>query len=177
MTVERLSKLQKEILKYLNAERLRSWRYDRKEYDEIRKNVSEMCDKGIEKKSYLGIDIFISSKSFNVVFSQSVRNLHRKGLIELEYKYEVPDEYYYYHKKCKGREPFEDNPCDDCFYIKKHPNAELFLVEKKCCFRYFTGERGKNKIKKRVHSIKLTGKGRKALKVHTTPKKAVDFYP
>ena len=157
--------MQKTILYYLTEN------YSYQKYDDIRSFVSEICDENISKRTFMGATIFNSSKNFNIVFSQSIRNLHKKGLVELKYMCEVSDSYYYQFKKCKDKEPYENQPCEDCFYVKKHPFAELYIVDENCHFCYCSGSRGINSVKKRIHSVNITDNGKETIiKSLRTPK-------
>jgi hypothetical protein len=163
MSKERLSKLQLEILRYLNSTQCHNWDGNWKTYFDLQCDICRKYDINVEERNFLGITIHHPSKNFCVVLSQSIRNLWHKGLIEPRFKFQTPNHYCYYHKKCDGREPYEKEPCEDCFYMKKHPDAELYSVDEKCCFMYAHGTKGEERRKVRIEKMKITEKGKQLI--------------
>lgn len=89
MTKERLSKLQKDILKYLIKTEYTHRTVKCGNRFRIMRFVAGIHDKNVKKRIILSEPWYTPSANFRAVFSQSIRNLHKKGLIELIYKYEI----------------------------------------------------------------------------------------
>ena len=172
MSEKRLSKLQKEILSqlYKNKKKYKwkksMWRY------ELMKDVASIYDTNKKDVTAQGFGITVPSDNFKIIFSQSLRNLYKKGLVKLIFCHEVPRLGFHRIKTCEGRSPKSDEPCDDCPYLEKFGcEPGDFTVEDKtsgfydgkCYFMVQVGYSGKQGYKQRVHDVEITDKGKKAL--------------
>ena len=161
MVKERLSQLQKATLTYLYKEGAKGYGNSYK-YGGLRYVMAEGNDRN----------------SFRSKFSQSIRNLEKKQLIDVIYCHQIQKREYRQIKKCEGRKPEYGNPCEDCFYVKKYDHRlshfgfriEFIAGDDYCGFFFIKGYCGRDVPKKRIKEIKLTGKGRDTiLKAVVTP--------
>jgi len=158
MAKERLSKLQKDILIYLyRIKGSKSYSHE-SDYDDVKFGVKRIYN--FEK----------DRAEFGPIFSQSIRNMAKKGYVELQYKYETSDLKFYHRKKCKRIPPSDNTPCSDCPYIKTYDHFEY--SEEGGCYAYRNfGQRGRGaewwpedeKKGLRIHSIRITRDGEKLL--------------
>ena len=111
------------------------------------------------------------ARTFSSVFSQSIRNLGSKNLVELVYKYQLSKRFHHYIKRCEGKELMEDmykpKPCKDCIYREKYNFYDFWFNDEDCVFvtekegsPYLNEPWGKEK---RIHSIKLIDKGKELI--------------
>ena len=128
MAKQRLSKLQKLILKYLNEYgEIPKYGYKRNKRAYYR-DVLDYCGAKLGKTYKLRGYPF--DKNFRSVFSQSIRNMAKKGLVELEYEHKRGKSFQ--RRICKDRNPENGKPCKDCPYLKKYdikPESYTFAGE------------------------------------------------
>jgi len=152
MSKERLSKLQKDILLYMKKQEEKySWYKSGHHLDIIKYEL----------------------KPIPQSFSRSIRNLLKKGLIEVTYRGNY--EWIWKEKnKCDGRNPEEGNPCDNCLWFKKwkkiYPMINEyndFSVGDNKCHIGFRRElyiiQSWNLKNKQIREIKLSDKGKRYL--------------
>ena len=153
MVEGRLSKLQKTILTYLY-----------KDYKEGKRVHGGGCNYRILRYIISGGN---EETSFRSKFSRSIRNLEKKQLIDVRYCHQIQKTEYRQIKKCKGRKPEDNNPCENCFYVKKYKHRlshlgshiQFIANNKYCGFFVIRGYCGRNVPKKRIREITITDRG------------------
>ena len=117
---ERMSKLQKIILKKLYAHETKNSLH--KDYFELMGEVGYEVGSAKLKEAILGIKLFRVSASFKVVFANSIRNLAKKGYVNLIYTCEKKETGVRYHtcnRKPKEYSDGEIEICKDCPILSK----------------------------------------------------------
>lgn len=108
MSKERLSRLQKLILMGLykneqDSEAGEGMKNLKREFPYIKGRVS--MEFGQEDVRFVSDSR--KARTFSSIFSQSIRNLASKNLVELVYKYQLPKLSHHHIKKCEGKELIE----------------------------------------------------------------------
>lgn len=168
---ERMSKLQKLILKELYKSK--SGKVDKSmNYDDFKRNISHNLGDAEVKDGVFGLSIYRSSKSFNVIFVNSIGNLARKGYIKLIYTCEDQQSQWRYNTcERKPKEEFADRIeiCDDCHILSKRYRISYAFrddEEEKCYFNVVIRDRkGEPSKGSHIKSVSLTEKGKRYNKI------------
>jgi len=157
----RLSKLQRLILetlkngKYsymdrpLNAKFRNFYSNQNGNIDELRSQVSKAYNDGTDKKSLFDSTFHYHTQSFSASFTRALHNLEQKGLVSIYYYNELPSLKWRQHKKCEGKEPLDDCPCQECPMIIGHEFRIFFVDDKNKCIAQIV-----DKSERRAHGKK-----------------------